>query len=221
MAQKHPNLILFDLDNTLLDGDSDYEWGAFLCDHQIVDVDKYRRQNTIFYQQYISGELNIYNYLRFALKPLSEHPQEQLLRWRKKFIHEIIEPLIPPSSKALIKQHKEAGDVTVIITATNRFITEPIAEIFTVNDLIATELEIINHRFTGNPQGTPCFREGKITCFEKWRQQTQIRFNQLWFYSDSINDLPLLKYVDKPIIKNGGGEIVTYAKQHGWSIMDS
>ncbi len=217
--QRQANLVLFDLDNTLLDGDSDYEWGIFLCNHQLVDADEYRKQNAIFYSEYSSGNLDIHDYLRFVLKTFTQHSKEQLLEWRKQFVNEVIEPLISPANKALVSRHKENGDITVIITATNQFITEPIAEIFGVDDLIATELEIVNGQFTGHPQGTPCFKDGKVICFKQWLKRVRTQFRQLWFYSDSINDLPLLEYADKPIIKNGEADIVAIAKQRNWSVL--
>lgn len=217
--QEHADLVLFDLDNTLLNGDSDYQWGVFLCNHKLVDVDEYRRQNAFFYRQYSAGNLDIHGYLRFALGFFAQHPPTQLLEWRKQFIDNVIRPLILPTDKALVNQHKRAGNITVIITATNQFITQPIAGIFGVNDLIATELEVVNGKFTGRPRGTPCFREGKIACFEQWKRRTQPQFEQLWFYSDSINDLPLLEYADKPIIKNGTADILSIAQQRNWQVM--
>lgn len=210
------DLILFDLDNTLLDGDSDYAWGDFMCSTGIVDQKTFQRQNRLFYEQYHAGKLDIHQYLSFALKPLALHPPEKLRVWRKIFINTRIKPMIPAESKELVTRHRNNGDTTVIISATNRFVTEPIAKLFRVDYLIATELETAAGKFTGKPQGIPCFQEGKVRRFIQWLDETKLSFRETWFYSDSINDLPLLEHVDKPVIKNGDPEILKIAQQRGW-----
>ena len=213
------DLVLFDLDGTLLSGDSDFEWGNFMCEVGAVNKKDFQRDNQYFYEQYLSGNLDIHKYLSFALQPFSQHPIEKMLVWRAKFIESTIKPMINDEDKALVMRHKTAGDTTLIITATNRFITQPIAELFAVDDLIATELEMRNEKYTGLPTGVPCYKDGKVECLRLWLTQNNVVYEKIWFYSDSINDLPLLEYVDQPVIKNGDTNLIQIAKQRDWQIV--
>src|SRR5690348_6893457 len=185
-------LVLFDLDNTLLTGDSDYEWGQFLVDHGVLERDAYEAQNRSYYEQYVAGTLDIHEYLGFALRPLAEHSPKDLRRWHAEFMRLRIAPMITPAARALVREHLEGRDLCAIITATNSFVTQPIARLFGVEQLIATEPEVRDGRFTGRVAGTPCFREGKLARLEQWlaaRGQRLRDFAQSVFYSDSHNDL--------------------------------
>ena len=213
------DLILFDLDGTLISGDSDHEWGNFMCDVGAVDEKEFREKNQAFYKQYVTGNLDMHEYLKFALQPFAQHSIEKMHAWREMFIESRIKPMITPENKMLIMKYKQSGDTTVIITSTNRFITEPIAEIFKVDDLIATELETVRGKFTGSPSNIPCFREGKVSRLQQWLSKQSVDYEKIWFYSDSINDLPLLEYVDKPMIKNGDPEITEIAKKRSWALL--
>ncbi len=213
-----PDLVLLDLDNTLLTGDSDSEWGAFLYDMGVVE-DEYFRRNETFYKQYHAGELDINAYLRFALKALASIPPEQLTALRREFMATRIEPMITPAALALVEHHRRAGDLTVIITATHRFITEPIAERFGITQLIATEPEYRNGRLTGEIAGTPCFREGKLKCLQQWLDKQRLGYGKTWFYSDSHNDLALLSWADKPVVVDGDPELRTHAAANNWRMI--
>src|SRR3954471_22135508 len=155
-------LALFDLDNTLLSCDSDYEWGQFLVDRGVLEREEYEAQNSAYYAQYVAGTLDIHEYLGFALRPLAEHTPEDLARWHDRFMRERMAPMIRPAARALVRKHLDEGDLCAIITATNSFVTRPIAREFGVPHLIATEPESSAGRFTGRVSGTPCFREGKV-----------------------------------------------------------
>ncbi|TMH44779.1 MAG: HAD family hydrolase, partial [Betaproteobacteria bacterium] len=161
-------LALFDLDNTLLSGDSDYEWGQFLVDHGVLDRESYEAQNRTYYGQYVAGTLDIHEYLRFALGPLAAHTPRELERWHAEFMRLRILPMITPAARALVQRHLAADELCAIITATNSFVTAPIARAFGVKHLIATEPEVREGRFTGRVAGTPCFREGKLERLEQW-----------------------------------------------------
>lgn len=213
---KRPELAIFDLDNTLLNGDSDLNWGLFLADKGVVDADAHRQANEDFYRQYHEGTLNINEFLAFALKPLSEHPMYTLLEWRKEFMQERIEPIVLPKAEALVEQHRAKGRRLLIITATNRFVTEPIAARFGIGDLLATDAEIIDGCFSGRVQGTPCYQEGKISRLHAWLKSQQIDNPETWFYSDSHNDIPLLSEVDHPVAVDPDAELQLHAKRHGW-----
>ena len=161
-------LVLFDLDNTLLAGDSDYEWGQFLIDRGVLDRETYEAQNRAYYDQYVAGTLDIHEYLGFALRPLAEHPPADLARWHADFMRLRIEPMITAAARKLVRGHLEAGDLCAIVTATNSFVTAPIAKAFGVTHLVATEPEMEGGRFTGRVRGTPCFREGKVQRLDEW-----------------------------------------------------
>ncbi|HUQ77198.1 MAG TPA: HAD family hydrolase [Burkholderiales bacterium] len=215
-------LALFDLDNTLLTGDSDYEWGQFLVDHGVLERDRYEAQNRTYYEQYVAGTLNIHEYLGFALKPLAEHTAEELEKWHAEFMRLRIVPMITPAARSLVRRHIEAGDLCAIITATNSFITAPIAREFGVRHLVATEPERRAGRFTGAVHGTPCFREGKIERLELWLSGLGHRlgdFGESTFYSDSHNDLPLLERVTRPVAVDADEALAAEAARRGWATL--
>ncbi len=212
------DLILFDLDGTLLAGDSDFEWGVFLCDSGAVEKDEYQRRNKAFYLDYHAGRLDIRAYLDFALAPLGKIPPQRLAALRKEFTAKIIEPLVKPAALELVAEHRRAGDLTVIITSTNRFITEPIAERFGVEHLIATEPERKNGRYTGKLAGTPCYQEGKLECLRQWRERERPAYNKSRCYSDSYNDLALLSWADVPVVVDGDPRLLEHAESNNWRI---
>lgn len=212
-------IALFDLDNTLLGGDSDYLWGCFLAEQGVVDRDLYEQQNRRFYDQYKVGELDIHEFLRFQLRPLAEHDMAMLNRWRERFLEEKIAPIVLPKAQALIEEHRRRGDLPVIITATNRFITGPIARLFGVEELLATEPEVIDSRYTGGIIGTPCFQEGKVKRLAGWLEDHAQTLGQSWFYSDSHNDLPLLEQVTHPVAVDPDEILRRHAGEQGWPII--
>lgn len=215
-------LALFDLDNTLLAGDSDYEWGQFLVDRGVLERDKYEAQNSAYYEQYRAGTLDIHEYLGFALRPLADHEPRDLARWHAEFMHERIAPMIGPAARSLVRGHLGQGDLCAIITATNSFVTTPIAREFGVEHLIATEPESRDGRFTGRVAGTPCFREGKLRRLDEWLAGLGRRladFKQTSCYSDSHNDLPLLERVNRPVAVDPDPQLARHAAQRGWPVI--
>jgi len=215
-------LALFDLDNTLLAGDSDYEWGQFLVDHGVLERESYEAQNRTYYEQYVAGTLDIHEYLGFALRPLAAHTAQELERWHAEFMRLRILPMISEGGRALVRGHLEAGDLCAIITATNSFVTTPIARAFEIEHLIATEPEVREGRFTGRVAGTPCFREGKLARLEQWlagRGQALRDFAQSVFYSDSHNDLPLLERVTRPVAVDPDEALTVEAARRGWAVI--
>ena len=215
-------LALFDLDNTLLAGDSDYEWGQFLIDQGVLDRDEYEAQNRAYYDQYVAGTLDIHEYLGFALRPLAAHEPADLERWHAEFMRLRISPMITPAARRLVDEHARSGDLCAIITATNSFITAPIAREFGVRHLIATEPETREGRFTGRVAGTPCFREGKVARLDEWLQAQARRladFEASVFYSDSHNDLPLLERVTRPVAVDPDEALAAEARRRGWAVM--
>jgi len=213
-------LALFDLDHTLIAGDSDYLWGQFLCEQKIVDASEYERENQRFYDDYRRGELDILAFLAFSLRPLKENGLSDLAAWREQFMVEKIGPRILEQAKALVEKHRTRGDTLVIITATNRFVTEPIAKLFGVEHLIASEPEMIGGRYTGKVAGTPSFAEGKVTRLEEWLPTIKLELEDSFFYSDSHNDLPLLNLVDHPIAVNPDEKLRVIANERGWEILE-
>lgn len=193
------SLALFDLDNTLIVGDSDHAWGEFLVSKELVDAEEYKKANDRYFIDYQQGTLDIHDYLAFSLRPLTHYSTQEMLAWREVFIEECIRPLLLPAATELLNKHREAGDELLIITATNRFITEPIARLLGVNELIAAEPEFINGSYTGKVVGIPSFREGKVTRLNQWLAEKDLSLKNSWFYSDSHNDLPLLEIVDNPV----------------------
>ena len=212
-------LAIFDLDNTLLAGDSDYLWGVFLAEHGLVDGEHYERENERFYREYKEGGLDIYEFLRFSLKPLSEHDPARLEAWRQRFLAEKIDPIILPRARSLLQRHRDQGDSLLIITATNAFVTAPIAERLGVPDLIATDPEVCEGRYTGEVSGIPCFQEGKVTRLEHWLAERRESLASSYFYSDSHNDLPLLNRVTHPVAVDPDSTLREFARQRGWPVI--
>ncbi|MEN8179616.1 MAG: HAD family phosphatase [Pseudomonadota bacterium] len=207
---------LFDLDNTLLSGDSDYLWGTFLVEQGIVDGDYYETENNRYYQEYKDGVLDIFEFLRFSLRPLRDNDPAKMQQLRETFILQCIEPIIPDASRKLIAKHRDAGDELIIITATNSFVTSPIAERLGVHHLVATEPEVIQGQYTGNVVGEPCFREGKVKRLHRWLSDYQMNLEASWFYSDSHNDIPLLEEVDNPVAVDPDEILSALARERGW-----
>ncbi len=213
-------LALFDLDNTLLAGDSDFEWAQFLIEKGVLDREVYEARNQQFYDQYKAGTLDIHEFLDFQLKPLARHPREQLDAWHAEFMSRKVIPMIAPGTAALLQKH--AADVCVIVTATNSFVTAPIARHLGVGHLIATEPEAVEGEFTGRVVGTPSFREGKVERLEQWLAQQGRAWADVgdsWFYSDSLNDLPLLAQVLHPVAVDPDATLRAHAEQAGWPII--
>jgi len=213
-------LALFDLDNTLLAGDSDFEWAQFLIEKGVLDREVYEARNQAFYDQYKAGTLNILEFLDFQLKPLSRHPRVQLDAWHAEFMQRKVIPMIATGTPALLERH--AGDVRVIVTATNSFVTGPIARHLGVAHLIATEPEAVSGEFTGRVTGTPSFKEGKVARLEAWlaeRGETWASVEDSWFYSDSLNDLPLLAHVHHPVAVDPDPTLKAHAEKAGWPVI--
>ncbi|MEZ0121573.1 MAG: HAD family hydrolase [Candidatus Reddybacter sp.] len=213
-------LALFDLDNTLLAGDSDYAWGEFLVDEKKVDPDHYARMNEQFYEDYQLGKLDIFEYLRFALAPLAALEPQELVELHRKFMNEVISKMWLPAAEALVEQHRAAGDRLMVISATNRFIVEPICHRFGIKEIIATEPEQIDGRFTGQVAGVPSYQQGKVTRLQNWLAENDETLAGSSFYSDSINDLPLLEVVAKPVAVNPDKLLLAEASQRDWPVLD-
>jgi HAD superfamily hydrolase (TIGR01490 family) len=212
-------LAIFDLDHTLLAGDSDHLWGEFMIQRGLVEREHHKRQNDRFYADYQAGTLDIAAYTRFALEPLVRLGPEVLLPLRDQFVREVIEPIIAPAAPALLERHRIQGDVVLIITATNRFITEPIARMLDVDELLATDPEIVNGRYTGGISGIATYREGKVARLAQWRAQQDERYTHLTFYSDSHNDLALLREVDQPVAVDPDDALRAEAVKRRWPII--
>ncbi|MCU7865209.1 MAG: HAD-IB family hydrolase [Candidatus Thiodiazotropha sp. (ex Lucinoma annulata)] len=212
-------LAIFDLDNTLLAGDSDYLWGVFLVEKGIVDGDEYRRENDRFYTEYKAGRLDIIEFQRFSLKPLRDNRPEQLLDWRQEFLDSKISPIISQQARQLVENHKIAGDQLLIITATNSFITTPIAQKFGIDNIIATEPEVLDGHYTGEVAGEPSFRDGKVNRLYSWLKEQQQDLRGSFFYSDSHNDLPLLESVENPVAVNPDETLTKIATERNWPIL--
>ena len=220
-------LALFDLDHTLLPCDSDYEWGQFLARIGVVDSQYYAEQNERFYQDYKNGRLDIDEFLRFALKPLSEHSRAQLKEWHDAFMKEVIHGHLRQQALDLVKRHQDAGDLCCVVTATNSFVTRPIVESFGIEHLIATEPATAGDHplanFTGEVKGAPNFREGKIQRVDDWLASQNLALDRLprsYFYSDSMNDLPLLEKVSNPVATNPDALLRSEAAKRNWPILE-
>ncbi|WP_019021758.1 HAD family phosphatase [Thioalkalivibrio sp. ALE23] len=213
-------LALFDLDNTLLAGDSDHAWNETLIARGAVDRESFAAGNDRFYEQYLAGTLDIFEFCRFAFAPLAEQPRERLEAWREAFMQEVIEPMIAPAAHALLQRHREAGDELVIITATNQFVTAPIAQRLGVPNLLATIAEERDGRFTGEVAGTPCFQHGKVDRLHAFladhHDNPDAVMAQACFYSDSRNDIPLLERVGRPVAVDPDPTLDAHAREQGW-----
>jgi len=215
-------LALFDLDNTLLACDSDYEWGQFLVDRGVLERDAYEAQNAAYYDQYVAGTLDIHEYLGFALRPLARHTPEDLERWHADFMRSRILPAISSGARSIVREHRDRRDLCAIITATNSFVTSPIAREFGIQHLIATEPEKKNGRYTGRVAGIPCFREGKVSRLADWLAglgQRMEDFSESFCYSDSHNDLPLLEQVSHPVAVDPDARLAEAARRRGWPVI--
>ena len=212
-------LALFDLDNTLLGGDSDHAWGDYLCERGILDGLAYKARNDAFYQDYLAGNLNITDYLNFSLEILGRSTMAQLDQWHREFMRDCIEPIVLAKGEALLAEHRAAGDQLLIITATNRFVTAPIAARLGVETLLATECEMQDGRYTGRTTDVPCFKDGKVTRLNRWLQEHGLDLAGSSFYSDSINDLPLLDLVDRPVAVDPDPSLRAEAERRGWPVI--
>ncbi len=212
-------LALFDLDNTLLGGDSDHAWGDWLCARGILDGIAYKARNDAFYQDYLAGKLDIQAYLNFSLEILGRSEMRQLADWHLEFMKECIEPIILPKGEALLAEHRAAGDKLLIITATNRFVTQPIAARLGVETLLATECEMADGRYTGRTTDVPCFKEGKVTRLNRWLAENGLDLSDSAFYSDSMNDLPLLEQVTRPVAVDPDPTLRAEAERRGWPVI--
>jgi HAD superfamily hydrolase (TIGR01490 family) len=213
------NLALFDLDNTLLAGDSDYNWSLFLIKQGLLDEKTHHERNEQFYLDYKNGNLDIYKFLAFQLKPLSEHSVADLNALHAKYMDSVIRPMMTQKAQDLVNQHKAQGDLCLVITATNSFVTKPIAQAYGIAHLIGTDPEMVNGAYTGGVAGVPSFQEGKVTRLKQWlaeRGQELADFEQSYFYSDSHNDLPLMKLVTHPVAVDADAKLTDFAQQHGW-----
>ena len=213
------SLAIFDLDNTLLAGDSDYAWGQFLVDRGIVDAQAYQQANDHFYRQYQQGGLDIMEFLAFALQPLAQHSKAQLDAWHREFMSHYIAPMRLAKADSLLQQHRDRGDYLVIITATNAFVTAPIAASMGVDHLLATDPEFVDGAYTGRVAGTPCFQAGKVERLEAWLASSGRSLEGSSFYSDSHNDLPLLERVDHPFAVDPDPTLAQVAEQRGWPVI--
>tara|TARA_Y100000389_G_scaffold3515_1_gene3422 strand:- start:1240 stop:1896 length:657 start_codon:yes stop_codon:yes gene_type:complete len=214
-------LAIFDLDNTLIGGDSDYLWGEFLCDEGIItDRESFQKMNDYFYHQYEIGELDIYAWAEFSFKVLSEHSFDKLNQLRKDFMETKIRPIFLEKAQNCIDNHKKNGDSVLVITASNTFVTKPIVEMYGIEHLLATEPEFVSGRFTGKVSGIPCFQSGKIDNLMPWLEKNNENLIGSYFYSDSHNDLPLLELVDNPVAINGDPILMAAANENGWKNLD-
>jgi HAD superfamily hydrolase (TIGR01490 family) len=213
------SLAIFDLDNTLISDDSDHLWGQFLVEQNLVDSEYYAKQNTKFYNDYQKGQLNINEYLIFALSFLADHSLEQLHRWRAQFIDEKIRPLVLPAAQDLVNKHRENGDNLLVITSTNRFVTEPIVDLFGIKAMLATEPELIDGQYTGHYVDEPCYQIGKVSRLTRWLENQDMSIIDSTFYSDSHNDIPLLEKVTHPVVVDPDSKLEQYAANNSWPII--
>lgn len=216
------DLVLFDLDNTLLAGDSDFAWAQFLIAKGVLDREVQEAKNIGFYEDYKAGTLDIFAFLDFQLAPLARHPRAELDRWHREFMATSILPMITPQSRALVNEHLARGALVAVVTATNSFVTGPIARELGIHHLIATVPAQENGAFTGKPRGTPAFKAGKIERVEAWLESMGLyfaSFEQSWFYSDSHNDLPLMERVQRPVAVDPDDTLRRHAEQHHWPVI--
>ncbi|HEY8355451.1 MAG TPA: HAD family hydrolase [Methylophilaceae bacterium] len=216
------NLAIFDLDNTLLAGDSDFQWGQFLIEKGLLKREEHEARNIEFYEDYKAGRLDIYAFLRFQLKPLADNPRALLDELRQQYLECKVKPMMTDKARALVNRHKANGDLLMIITATNSYVTRPIATEFGIEHLIGTDPEQIDGEFTGNVSGLPSFQEGKVTRLQEWLQARDMKledFDTTWFYSDSHNDLPLMRLVKQPVAVDPDDVLRAHAERNGWPII--
>ena len=214
------SLAIFDLDNTLIGGDSDFLWGEFIGEEGIVDANAYRKKNEYFYQQYDLGTLDIYAWLEFCLEPLTRYSMTELQELHHRFMIQKIEPILLDKAQNCINRHKERGDTVLVITASTSFVTAPIVKKYGINHLLATEPEIKEGRYTGGGSGMPCFQSGKIDKLMPWLQKNKETLTGSTFYSDSHNDLPLLELVDNPVAVNADKILTQIAEKKGWKVLN-
>ena len=214
------SLAIFDLDNTLIGGDSDFLWGEFIGEEGIVDANAYRKKNEYFYQQYDLGTLDIYAWLEFCLEPLTRYSMSELQEFHHRFMIQKIEPILLDKAQNCINRHKERGDTVLVITASTSFVTAPIVKKYGINQMLATEPEIKAGRYTGGVSGMPCFQAGKIDKLMPWLQKNEETLTGSTFYSDSHNDLPLLELVDNPVAVNADKILTKIAEKKGWEVLN-
>lgn len=212
-------LAIFDLDNTLISGDSDHGWGEFLVAENKVDAARYKATNDQFYADYEAGKLNINAYLEFSLAPLAVIPTDELQQLHKKFMRDVVSAWQLPKAEVLLRKHRERGDRLLVITSTNRFVVEPICRALGIDEILATEPEIIDQRYTGKFFGTPTYQEGKVIRLNAWLEENNESLCGSWFYSDSINDLPLLLEVDNPVAVDPDNALKEEAISRNWPII--
>ncbi|WP_427915348.1 HAD family hydrolase [Ramlibacter sp. MMS24-I3-19] len=218
-----PRIALFDLDNTLLPIDSDYSWGEFTQTIGWTDPVVFKQRNDAFYEHYKAGTLDVHDYVRFATEAIRLRGRGEALQARERFMREVIAPAILEPAKALLDAHRQAGDRLVIVTATNEFVTRPIAQAFGVQELVAVQLATdADGWITGEIDGVPSMREGKVVRVADWLRSQGLDWGDVdtTFYSDSTNDLPLLQLVDHPVATNPDARLRVIAQQHGWRILD-
>lgn len=213
------SLAIFDLDNTLIAGDSDHSWGEFLVETNMVDGTTFKQTNDQFYEDYKAGCLDIEAYVAFAVAPLKDMSEERRASLQNIFLEQKIKPLMLPKAQKLIQDHRDQGHTVMIITATNRFITEPIAKLLGIELLLATDPEVIDGVITGKIQGTPCFQEGKVTRLKEWLALSDETLTDSFFYSDSFNDIPLLEHVSFPYAVDPDEKLRAHAETHKWPII--
>lgn len=209
-------LAIFDLDNTLIAGDSDYLWGKFLIQKGAVDAEFFESENERFYAMYKAGTLDIMEYQHFSLKPLTHYDMATLIGWHDEFMKQLIEPIYLPKAQALVDEHREKGDELLIITATNSFVTRPIGQMYGITNLIGTDPQVIDNRFTGEVDGVPSFQGGKVTRLKMWLAERQMSLEDSYFYSDSHNDQPLLELVDYPVVVDPDETLLKVAQRKNW-----
>jgi HAD superfamily hydrolase (TIGR01490 family) len=213
-------LAIFDLDHTLINGDSDHLWGEYMVEHGIVDGQAYRQRNDVFYQDYQRGTLDNDQYLEFALEPLTHYGLEELHAWRADYVEKWIRPLIAPGATALLDEHRQRNHELMMISATHLFVSEPIAGLLGIDTVLATEPEIVDSRYTGRFIGTPTYQQGKVTALREWLIDSHHDLTGSYFYSDSLNDLALLEQVDHPVTVNPDDQLKAIAEKRGWKIID-
>ena len=209
-------LAIFDLDNTLIAGDSDHLWGEFLVKKGVVDAELFKQKNDEFYQNYVDGNLDIYKYIEFSLAPLAQNDMATLDALHNEFMDTSIRPIMLSKAKQLVENHRQRGDTLLVITATNRFVTQPIVKEFGIQNLLAIEVEQIDGRYTGKSVGVPSFKEGKVTRLQDWLSESGQNLEGSVFYSDSHNDIPLLDLVETPIVVDGDAQLLEHAAKNNW-----